>query len=87
MLAEAKPAGLSSRARFVVSSGRCIVQSGTLSFAKGRTCPAIQSVMCNRAGYCPVRIAARVGEQTVQAEYAWVNRIPCEASRSMFGVS
>jgi hydroxyacylglutathione hydrolase len=43
------------------------LQSGTLSFALGRTCPAIQSVMCRRAGYLPVKTAARVGEQTVQA--------------------
>jgi hypothetical protein len=32
-------------------------------------------------------IAARVGEQTVQAEYAVVNRMPEAASRSICGVS
>src|ERR1043166_5355537 len=42
--------------------------------------------MCNRAGYLPVMSAARVGEHTVQAEYACVKRIPSRASRSMLGV-
>jgi len=32
-------------------------------------------------------IEARVGEQTGAAAYASVNRIPCEASLSMFGVT
>jgi hypothetical protein len=49
--------------------------------------PGIQSVMCSLAGYFPVRTAARDGEQTVQAEYAWVNFIPSRASRSIWGVS
>ena len=49
-------------------SGRYLVQSTTssLGFSGGR--PGIQSVMCRRAGYLPVRMAAREGEQTVQAE-------------------
>ena len=68
MLALAYPAGLRALAMFMVSSGRCIVQSGTRSLAFGRTWPDIQSVMCKRAGYWPVRMLARDGEHTVQAE-------------------
>ena len=50
------------------SSGRYLVQSGTSSFGLSGISPGIQSVMCSRAGYLPVIRAARVGEQTVQAE-------------------
>ena len=39
-----------------------------------------------RAGYLPVRMLARVGEQSGVA-YASVNRIARFANRSMFGVS
>jgi hypothetical protein len=39
-----------------------------VSFANGRSCPGIQSVMRSRAGYWPVSMEARVGEQTVQAD-------------------
>ena len=40
-----------------------------------------------RCGYLPVRMLARVGEQTGQAAYACVNFIPVAASRSTLGVS
>ncbi len=43
--------------------------------------------LCRRAGYFPVMIEARVGEQTGQAAYPRVNVIPCEASRARCGVS
>ena len=39
------------------------------------------------AGYLPVRMLARVGEQTGQAAYASVKRMPSRARRSMLGVS
>ena len=42
-------------------------QSGGESLALGEAWPAIQSVRWSRAGDLPVRRAARVGEQTVQA--------------------
>ena len=40
-----------------------------------------------RAGYSPVTRAARVGEHSGAAAYAWVNRMPPAASASMRGVS
>ena len=48
---------------------------------------AIQSVTPTRAGYCPLRMLARVGEQTGQAAEHCVNRIPSPASASSAGVS
>jgi hypothetical protein len=69
------------------SSGNCSVHFGMTRRPLSGTCPAIQSVMCSRAGDLPVIMAARVGEHTVQAEYAWVKRMPSFASWSMCGVS
>ena len=69
------------------SSGKYFVQSGTSNFGFSGGNPGIQSVTRRRAGYFPVNSAARVGEHTVQAEYACVNFIPSRASRSMCGVS
>ena len=60
--------GLKSVAIVVSVGGRYLVQSGTSSFGLSGIWPGIQSVMCSRAGYLPVSRAARVGEQTVQAE-------------------
>ena len=46
-----------------------------------------QSLRCRHAGYLPVKMLARVGEQTGQAAYALVNRIACFEKKSMLGVS
>ena len=61
---------------------------GRSNFCEGMSDrPGSQSVRCNRAGYLPVMMLARVGEQTLQAAYASVNRIPWAASASRLGVS
>ena len=53
----------------IVSDSRMrIFQSGILSGAFRRRWPAIQSVRFVLAGYLPSKIAALLGEQTVQAE-------------------
>jgi hypothetical protein len=67
MLAVAYPAFWNAFASVNVFGSSSFFHSGTFSLANGRSCPAIQSVMCRRAGYCPVSRAARVGLQTVQA--------------------
>jgi hypothetical protein len=40
-----------------------------------------------RQAYCPVSSAYRLGVQVAAAAWASVNRSPCAASRSMFGVA
>ncbi len=45
--------------------------------------PGIQSVILSRAGYLPVMMLARVGEQTGAAAYASVKRTPLAARRSV----
>ena len=60
----------------------------TVPFSK-MTCGRWQTgaVMPMRAGWRPVRMLARVGEQSGLAEYACVKRIPRAASRWRCGVS
>ena len=70
------------------ASGNCCSKAGVSSFALGHCFrPGIQSVRCSRAGYLPVMMLARVGEQTGQAAYPLVNRTPRGARRSTLGVS
>src|SRR4030095_14955772 len=66
--AVAYPFARNKPAIVVSVAGRNFVQSGTSSFGLSGIAPGIQSVMWRRAGYLPVSRAARVGEQTVQAE-------------------
>jgi hypothetical protein len=63
-----EPAARKASAIVGSSRGRCLVQSGTRSLGLTGIMPGIQSVTWRRAGYLPVRMQARVGEQTVQAE-------------------
>ncbi len=49
-------------------SGICCSNAGVNTLAVGHCLrPAIQSVRCRRAGYLPVSMLARVGEQTGHA--------------------
>ena len=47
----------------------------------------MKSVIPVRWGYLPVMMLALVGEQTGQAAYPCVNRMPRAARASIFGVS
>ena len=64
----AYPAACSSSATVGTSGGRCRAMAGRSRRWSGRSGrPGSQSVRLRRAGYWPVRSAARVGEQTGQA--------------------
>ena len=69
MCAVARPVALARSASVCSASGSAFTQSaGGRSLALGASWPAIQSVILSRAGYLPVKSAARVGEHTVHAE-------------------
>ena len=59
-----------------------------LEAGRNATCGKWQvgEVMPCRATDCPVKMLARVGEQSGLEEYARVNVIPRAANRAMFGV-
>ena len=60
-----------------------VVPGGML---RGASPGAMVEPGCCRQEYVPVRNARRVGVQVEAGEWASVNRDPCRARRSMFGV-